>query len=270
MRVDDDDRQIGLVERKVVVAAVPDDDVGFLLRCAQDLLVVDASVDDRSVVDVGFVLLPLFDRAVMLVEVGVGFEPLHFLRDKVAVGHRMSDDGKLLALRLQDLAHPARRLTLSRPGANGGDRHDRLRRLDHRGCGPEKHEVGPGGVHLGRALHDVLVRDVAVAEHDQIGAFLLDQRQEFALRMDGNAIGIKLPCQFVRVRSSSDVGNLRSREGNDFVVRVATEEDVEVVEVAAGSSHDDDSSFHAHLSLSYRTRIAALCGASETLARELV
>ena len=36
----------GRVEGDVVVAAVPDDDVGLLLGLAQDRLVVDAGVDD--------------------------------------------------------------------------------------------------------------------------------------------------------------------------------------------------------------------------------
>ena len=48
VRVDDDDLQVGLVEGEVVVAAVPEDDVGFLLGLAEDGLVVDAGVDDRG------------------------------------------------------------------------------------------------------------------------------------------------------------------------------------------------------------------------------
>ena len=69
-RVRDDDVEVGLVERRVVVAAVPQDDVRLLLRLRQDVAVVDAGVDDRAADDVRLVLLDLLDRAVVLLEVG--------------------------------------------------------------------------------------------------------------------------------------------------------------------------------------------------------
>ena len=43
-RIDDGDEQVGLVEREVVVAAVPQHHVGFLLGLAEDRLVVHARV----------------------------------------------------------------------------------------------------------------------------------------------------------------------------------------------------------------------------------
>ena len=37
MRIRDHDLQVRLVERRVVIAAIPQDDVGFLLRLTQDV-----------------------------------------------------------------------------------------------------------------------------------------------------------------------------------------------------------------------------------------
>src|SRR5690606_8937985 len=66
VRVDDGDGQVGPEEREVVVAAVPQDDVGFALSLLQDLAVVDAGVDHVAAVDVRFVLLALLDGAAVL------------------------------------------------------------------------------------------------------------------------------------------------------------------------------------------------------------
>jgi hypothetical protein len=76
VRVDDGDVEVGLVERRVVVAAVPDDDVRFLLGLAEDRLVVDAGVDDVARGDVRLVLLALLDGALVLIEVLDGGEAL--------------------------------------------------------------------------------------------------------------------------------------------------------------------------------------------------
>jgi hypothetical protein len=87
MRIDDDDVQVGLDERRVVVAAVPEDDVRFLLRRAQDALVVDAGEDEVPLGEVGLVLLSFLDRGVGRVEILVALEPLHGLLRQVAVRH---------------------------------------------------------------------------------------------------------------------------------------------------------------------------------------
>ena len=45
MRIEHHDVEIGTIERSVVVAAVPQDDVAFLLRLAQDFLVIHSGID---------------------------------------------------------------------------------------------------------------------------------------------------------------------------------------------------------------------------------
>ena len=142
VRVGDDDLEVGLVEGEVVVAAVPEDDVGLLLGLAEDGLVVDAGVDDDALVDVGLVLLALLDRALVLVEVGVGGEALDLLLDQVAVGHGVPDGDHPAALLLEDRGDPAAGLALARAGPDGADGDDGLAALDHRVAGAEEDEVG--------------------------------------------------------------------------------------------------------------------------------
>src|SRR5205085_7223872 len=59
MWIDDDDVQIRFDERRVVVAAVPEDDIRLALGCTQDALVVDPGEDEVPLRDVRLVLLAL-------------------------------------------------------------------------------------------------------------------------------------------------------------------------------------------------------------------
>jgi hypothetical protein len=92
MGVDDHDVQVRADERGVVVAAVPEDDVGFLFGGSQDPLVVDSREDEVALGEMGLVLLPLFDRRVGRLEVLVPLEALDGLLGQVAVGHRVAED----------------------------------------------------------------------------------------------------------------------------------------------------------------------------------
>ena len=97
VRIDDDDVQVRLDERRVVVATVPENHVGFLFRRAQDLLVVDAREDEVALGEVRLVLLALLDRRIGRLEILVVLEPLHRLFREVAVRHRMAEHRDLLA-----------------------------------------------------------------------------------------------------------------------------------------------------------------------------
>jgi hypothetical protein len=91
VRVGHHNRQVGLVEGEVVVAAVPQDDIHFLFGLAQDGFVIHAGIDDNAVIEVRFVFLALFNGAFVLIQVGVIGEALHLLLDQVAVGHGVAD-----------------------------------------------------------------------------------------------------------------------------------------------------------------------------------
>ena len=66
---DEDDLEVALDERRIVVASVPNHDIRFFLGFSQDNLVIDASIDHRSAIDMRLVLLSLFDGALVLVQI---------------------------------------------------------------------------------------------------------------------------------------------------------------------------------------------------------
>ena len=110
--VDHDDLQVGAHEGEVVVASVPDEDVGLLLRLSHDRVVVDTGVDHETLAQVGLVVLPLLHGGLMAVQVVQSGETLHPLLHQVTVGHRMPDDD-----RPQSFGVPAGRRRTGRSGS---------------------------------------------------------------------------------------------------------------------------------------------------------
>ena len=245
MRVGDGDPQVGLVERRVVVAAVPQDHVRLLLGLGEDRAVVDARVDDRTVADVGLVLLHLLDRAVVLRHVLQRREPLHDLLAQVAVGHGMPDgDGALIPLP-QERHDPARRLALTAPGPNRTHGDHRLRARDHRGVDVERGEHRAGSLDDRAALVEIVEVDVGVGEDDLVDSVLADQVCELLLGEDGNPVRIAGSGELGRIPAVVDVRDLGGGEGHDTGVGSAAVAGIEDVEVFSGGSHDQDVLRHA-------------------------
>ena len=132
MRVDDDDVEIGLDERRVVVAAVPEDHVCLALRGPEDSFVVDPREYEVPLGEVRLVLFALLDGRVRGVEILVALEPLHGLLRQVAVGHRMAQHGDALAGLAEESGNMAGRLALAGASPHCADRHRRLRCGQHR------------------------------------------------------------------------------------------------------------------------------------------
>ena len=91
-------------------------------------------------------------------------------------------------------------------------------------------------------MHDVLVRDVRVREHDLVDLVLAYELLERVLGDDRNAVGIERAGELGRVAPPFDVRDLRRRERDDLVLLPAAVDEVEVVEVAARGACDQDSS----------------------------
>ena len=132
VRIDDDDVEVGLDERRVVVAAVPEDHVGFLFRRAQDLLVVDPGEDEVSLGEMRLVLLTLLDRRVGGFEVLVALEALHGLFREISVRHRMAQDGDPLAGLAEQFGDASGGLALAGPVRTAQIATVGLRRNEHR------------------------------------------------------------------------------------------------------------------------------------------
>ena len=237
-RIDQGDGQIGFVEREVVVPTLPKDDVRFTLGTRKDSVVVDAGVHRYAGDYVRFVLFKLFDGALAPGQVLEGRVALHLVLDQIAVGHGVLHHGDLLAGRVEDLGHAARRLVLADASAHAADGDDRLACLQRGVLRPEQNEGGAQRVHECAAVHDIVVGDIRVREDDLVDVVLADQRRQVVLGGDRNAVRVESAGEERRVAALIDVRHLRRREGDDIVLLVVAEVRVEVVEVAPRGPHD--------------------------------
>ncbi len=203
--------------------------------------VVDPGEHQVSLGEVRLVLLPLFDRALRRVQVLVALEALDCLLRQVAVRHRMAQDGDALARLAEKAGDVAGGLALAGAGPHRADRDHGLLRRDHRRPRREQAVVGPGGHGQRADVHDVLVRDVRVREDDLVHALAAHEVRELLLRQDRDPLRVARARQCGRVDAAVDVGDLGRRERDHLHVVAPPVDDVEVVEVAAGRTGDDDS-----------------------------
>jgi hypothetical protein len=190
VRVGHDDPQVGFEKRRVVVAAVPDDDVRLLLGRGEDRRVVGACVHDDAVVDVRLVFFTLLDRAVVQREVVVAREPLHGLLGQHAVGHRVAHRDRLQAELAQDARDAPCHRALAAARAHGGDRDDRFFRGQHRGVDVEGREPHPVCLDPAAARIDVIAAHVRVGEDHLVDAVVGQQRVELVLGHDRDAVRV--------------------------------------------------------------------------------
>src|SRR2546425_570001 len=220
--VRDDDVKVWLDERGVVVPAVPKEDLGLGFGLPQDFLVVDAGVDDRPLVDVGLVFLPLLDRRLVLVQVLVGGEALDRLRRQIAVRHRMPDHDDLLAVGPQDRRDPARSLAFPASRPDRAHRDHGHFRLQHRLFCAEEEEFRPMRVREGDSMSDVRVVDIGVCEDARLRTEPLDEPRELFLRKNRDSFGIQFPREGRGILPSLDPGNLCGGERDDAVRGIET------------------------------------------------
>ncbi len=204
--------QVALEEGQVVVAAVPQHDVGLGLGHRQDAGVVDAGEDHDAAIDVRLVFLALLDRALVLVEVVVVAEALRGLGHQVAVRHRMPHRHHAQPLRLQGAGHSARGLRLAGTGAGRADRDHGLRRATSGVLRPDQPEVGAGGQHPRGLMHDEDVWDVAVRESHLVDALVADQALQLGFGVDRDAGRVERASQLGRIDPALDVRDLSGRE----------------------------------------------------------
>ena len=240
------DAQVGAIEGEIVIPAVPDDDVGFLLGFLDDLPVIHAGVDHRAQVYVRLILLALFDGAIVGVEVLEGSVALHDLPGEVPIGHRVADGDDPLAHVAQGPDDLPGRLALAGAGPGGADRDDGHGGLEHGAVGSEQPEVGPRCEDLRGLVHHVFVGHIAVGEHHPFHVVLGDKLVQVRFGVDRYALRIKLTRKDGWIGLVLYAGDLGGGESDHLIGRVVPEEDVEVVKVAPRGAHDNDPGlFHA-------------------------
>ncbi len=274
MRIDEHDLQIGLHEGEVVVASVPENDVGFRFGLPEDPFIVHPCEHDITLPEMGLVFFPLLDGAVRLPKVLQRSKPLDRLLRQVAVWHGMTDHGDPHAGLSKPPRRRARERTFPRPRPHGADGDHRFGGAQHRRVWSQQIEVRPGRERPRGQVHDLLVRDVAVGEDDVIDRMGVDDRFQLSFRDDGNAVRIQGPRYLRGVPPSGDIGNLGGGKGDHAAARVIAIDHVEIMEIAAGRTHDHDvpgrigaifhhTSFHAD-DFRHRRRVLLTEGAVRT------
>jgi hypothetical protein len=131
------DVQIRADKRKIVIAAVPHDDVGLLLGGGEYRLIIDAGKDDNAQCYMRLVLLPLLDCAISGIEIGGRGETLDTLPQEIAIRHRMPEDGDLSASLAQPTRQPARNRRFAATGAHRSHGDYGPGRSQHRSLRPQ-------------------------------------------------------------------------------------------------------------------------------------
>ena len=78
---------------------------------------------------------------------------------------------------------------------------------------------------------------------------LSDQSCQILFRVDWNSVGIETACQFGRIASSFNVGNLSGGESDNFVTLIVSEIDIEIVKIPPCGTHDDNVLDHGDTSM---------------------
>ncbi len=77
--VDDHNFQVCFVEGKIIISAVPEDDIRFFFSLFKDSSIIHAGINDDAVLDMGFVFFHFLDGALLFDHVLVGGKPLDLL-----------------------------------------------------------------------------------------------------------------------------------------------------------------------------------------------
>jgi len=128
-------------ERKVIVTPVPENYISLCLSPRQYFLVINASVNRYSAIDMRLIFLPLLNGTVIPIEVVQATKALPDLLRQISIGHRVPDGHNLLSQPLQDLGHPPCSLALAYPGTYCGYRDNRLLRLQGSSIGTHQDEI---------------------------------------------------------------------------------------------------------------------------------
>ena len=172
-------------------------------------------------------------------------EALHLLLHEVAVGHGVADGDDPPPLRAQDARHAPRRLALA--GCPCAPRRPTPRAPSPSACWRSARSAGSRRRRRARA------RPCASRSRARRRCRRRPPGRPSSSRMSrgrsdsgwmGMPVGVERARQLRRVAAAVDVRDLGRGEGHDPARGVLAEDGVEVVEVAAGGSHDDDPGGH--------------------------
>ena len=166
-------------------------------------------------------------------------EPLHPLGFKVSIGHGMANDTDLAFSVQKELGNAAGSGAFANTRPDCADTDHRFFRRDGSVSWSQEPKAGPGGQHCRCLVHHVHVGNVTVGEVDPVHAFPFDQWNQLRLFNYGDAVRVERAAEGMGVGAVCNVWNLGGGERNDPDQRVIAKDGIEIVEVAAGGSHDN-------------------------------
>jgi hypothetical protein len=95
MRIGHHDFQVGGIKGRVIIAAVPQNEITLPLGLTKNAFVIHAGINHGAVHNVGLVFLALFDSALVAFQVFEAAKTLHRLLGQIAIGHGMANDHRL-------------------------------------------------------------------------------------------------------------------------------------------------------------------------------
>src|ERR1017187_5543059 len=243
MRIENNNVEIGLVERSVIVASVPQNDVALLFGLMQDVLVIDTRINRRALHDVRLIFLTLFDGALISFEVGEGGKAFRTLGNQIAVRHGMTDHDWVPIEVPQFRRDATGDGTLAATRANRA--HGNHRHFGHelRVVRAQQPEIRSGGRGARGQMHQRSVGHIGIGEHHDVNALAADDFFHPAFFDDRNTHGIQRARQLRRIMASCNVWDLCCGEGDYFKFRVVAKDYVEIMEISSSSTKDEDS-FH--------------------------
>src|SRR5690349_1107119 len=214
------DFKIGSIERCVVVSAVPENYVGFLLSAAENSFVVHARVYDRSLLNMGFVFFPLFDRAFVEFEIFDGGKALDGLGRKISVWHRVPNNDGLPALAAKFFSHKARDWAFAATGPNSTDGNDWNSRFDLSTIRTKEPKVSSGSHRTRREMHQRRMRNIAIGKDNNIHAAIVNERLHVLFIRDENSLRIARSGEFRGIAASRNVWDLSGSKCYDVEIGI--------------------------------------------------
>ena len=142
MRIREHEKQIGPIERHVIVSPVPYDDFRFLFSLVEDGRIIDAGKNNEATNQEMLKFFHFLNRTVVLFHIIDAGKPLNLLLHQIPVWHGVTDHHNVFAKISQNLCDPPGCLTLATTGSHGSNGNDRLPGFDHGLVGAQQREVG--------------------------------------------------------------------------------------------------------------------------------
>mmetsp|Transcript_300 Transcript_300/g.648 ORF Transcript_300/g.648 Transcript_300/m.648 type:complete len:306 (-) Transcript_300:711-1628(-) len=244
-RVDESNIKVRLVKAAIIIAAVPQDDIGFLFGLVENHFIVDAGKEKRTVTNVTKVLFPFLNGALVLVHIRFRFVTLASLTQQVLIiRHGVTNRCHLQTLALEVSRNVSRCLTLADACTRGAHGHDGLGGFHHGHMGRQLHKLASRRINTSRELLNGIVLEIGIRQGTGIGTRPGNDIFEFIFGENVKPVGILVSIyvivtQFGRKVAFVNAGNLGGSKCHDFDLGLFRPSVHKIKEVATGRTQNN-------------------------------